>query len=192
MKIPLGIELNKNKPQKTYDTINFLYVGTLSKYKGVHVLINAFKKLEFDNIKLHIIGKGKYKDELKKIASSDQRIIFHGFVPDEELMRLYQKANITVVPSIWYDNSPVVIYESLMNGTPVLGSRIGGIPELVEDGYNGFLFEAGNADELKKVLENLIENPSKLKRLEEGAFESVKKYDMDEHIRNLEELYKGI
>jgi len=76
-----------------------------------------------------------------------------------------------------------------MNGTPVIGSGIGGIPELIEDGYNGHLFEAGNVVELKDKLENLIKNPSELKKLEDGAFESVKKYSMDMHIRKLEKIY---
>ena len=192
MKLPLGIELGEKKVEKSNDVIDILYVGGLSKHKGVHILIDAFKKLEYETICLHILGKGKDGDEFKKTAGSDKRIIFHGFVPDKELMELYQKANLTVVPSIWYDNSPMVIYESLMNGTPVIGSRIGGIPELVEDGYNGFLFEAGNVNELKAILENLIESPSELKRLEEGAFESVNKYDMGEHIRKLEEIYDKI
>ena len=192
MKLPLGIELSDEKPKKSYDTIDILYVGSLSRPKGVHILINAFKELESENIKLHIIGKGVDENGFKKIAESDQRIIFYGFVPDEKLMQLYQKANVVVVPSIWYDNSPLVIYESLMSGTPVIGSRIGGIPELIEDGYNGFLFEAGNVDELKDKLEYLIEKASELKALEEGAFESVKKYSMDEHIRKLEGIYLEI
>ena len=189
IKLPLGIELSDRKVKKSYNTIDILYVGGLSRHKGVHLLINAFKKSESKNINLHIIGKGKDEDEFKKIAGSDTRIIFHGFVPDEKLMELYQKANLTVVPSIWYDNSPMVIYESLINGTPVIGSRIGGIPELIEDGYNGFLFETGNVGELRDKLEYLIENPSELKRFGEGAFESAKKYDMDKHIKKLEKLY---
>ena len=192
MKLPLGIEIGDEKAEKGYDIIDILYVGGLSKPKGGLILISVFKELEPENIRLHIVGKGIDEDEFKESADSDQRIIFHGYIPDEELVQLYQKANITIVPSIWYDNSPMVIYESLMNRTPVIGSRIGGIPELIEDGYNGFLFEAGNADELKRILENLIENPSKLKRLEDGAFESVEKYGMDEHIRKLEEIYDKI
>ncbi|MGB2841626.1 MAG: glycosyltransferase family 4 protein [Halobacteriota archaeon] len=180
------------KSEKDYRLIDVLYVGGLSKHKGVHILINAFKELKYENIRLHIVGKGKDEDEFKKIAGSDKRIIFHGFKTGEELMNFYKKANVVVTPSLCYDNSPMVIYESLMNGTPVIGSRIGGIPELIEDGYNGFLFEAGNVDKLKGILENLVENPSELKRLEEGAFESVKKYGMKEHIRKLEELYKSV
>ena len=194
IKLPLGIGLNNKKAEERYDITDtdILYVGSLSRHKGVHTLINAFKRLEYENIRLHVVGKGKDENEFKRIAGSDQRIIFHGFVPDDELINLYQKANITVVPSIWYDNSPMVIYESLMNGTPVIGSRIGGIPELIEEGYNGFLFEARDEDELKAILENLVENPDELKRLGEGAFESVKKYDMDKHIKKLEKLYKDL
>ena len=192
MKIPLGIELSDEKAKKSYDTIDILYVGDLSKHKGVHILINAFKGLKSENIILHVLGKGKDEDEFKKIAGSDQRIIFHGFVPDEELTKLYQKANITVVPSIWYDNSPMVIYESLMNGTPVIGSRIGGIPELVEDGYNGYLFEAGNVDELIGILENLIKNSSELKRLEGNAFSFAKSYNIKEYIRKLMQIYEEV
>ncbi|NQE54767.1 D-inositol-3-phosphate glycosyltransferase [ANME-1 cluster archaeon GoMg3.2] len=191
IKLPLGIELNVEKAKKKYDLIDILYVGALSRHKGVHILIDAFKGLEYKNIKLHIVGKGKDEDAFKRIAGLDRRISFHGFVPDEELMKLYQKANITVVPSVWYDNSPMVIYESFKNGTPVIGSRIGGIPELVEDKYNGFLFEAGDVCELKEMLENPIKNPDELKRLEEGAFASVKKYDVNKHIRKLEAIYNG-
>lgn len=190
MKLPLGIELCDKKAEKDYNIIDILYVGGLSRHKGVHVLINAFKKLEYENVRLHIVGKGKDEDRFTKMAGSDQRIIFHGFVPDKELMPLYQKANVTVVPSIWYDNSPMVIYESLMNGTPVIGSRTGGILGLIEEDYNGFLFEAGNVDELKEILETLLGDTPELKRLEVGAFESVKKYNMNEHLRKLEKLYK--
>lgn len=189
--LPLGIELDDiERVEKNYETIDILYVGRLVSTKGVQILINAFKHLRYENVRLHILGKGPDAEEFKKIARSDQRIKFYGFVPDDELVQLYQKANVVVVPSIWYDNSPVVIYESFKHGTPVIGSKIGGVPELVEDGYNGFLFEAVNVNELKEILENLVRNPYELKRLEGGAFESVKKYAMDKHILRLEELFE--
>lgn len=192
MKHPLGIELEYYGAKKDYDIIDILYVGGLRKHKGVQVLINAFKNIQSKHIMLHICGKGENEDEFKIIAGSDKRIIFHGFVPDNELIDLYIKANILVVPSIWYDNSPTVIYESLMAGTPVIGSRIGGIAELIEDGHNGYLFESGNADELEKILENLVKDIPQLKRLEEGAIESVKKYSMEHHIMKLERVYDEI
>lgn len=192
VKLPLGIELSGKKVEKEYDIIDILYVGGLSKHKGVHILLSAFKELEYENIRLHIIGKGKDTDEFKRIAGSDQRIIFHGFVTDEELIELYKKANITVAPSIWYETFGLVILESFKYGTPVIGSRIGAYPDLIKNGYNGFLFEVGNENELKNKLEYLIENPDELKKLEEGAFKSAKKYDIDEHIRKLEKIYETV
>ena len=192
IKLPLGIEINDKKPEKGYETIEVLYVGNLSRHKGLHVLIKAFKELKFENVRLHVVGKGKDESEFRMMAKSDPRIIFHGFLPEKELLQLYRKVNIVVLPSIWYDNSPMVIYESLANGTPVIGSRIGGIPELIEEGINGYLFEAGNAYQLKKILEYLIENPAELRRLENGAIESVKKYDIRKYIETLEELFKEV
>ncbi|MDL1968667.1 MAG: glycosyltransferase family 4 protein [Deltaproteobacteria bacterium] len=192
LKFPLGIELCEKRTIKDYNKIDILFVGSLSWHKGIHILINAFSKLEYENISLHIIGKGKNEDEIRNLAYSDNRIIVHGFVSDNELTKLYQKANITVVPSIWYDNSPMVIYESLMNGSPVIGSRIGGIPELVEEGYNGYLFEPGNEEELRKIIESLIPDTVRLMRLVDGAYESAKKYNINGHIQNLEKLYRDI
>ncbi|MFZ2071226.1 MAG: glycosyltransferase family 4 protein [Halobacteriota archaeon] len=191
--LPNAIQLNKSeKVKKNYEMIDILYVGQVSKHKGVHILIYAFQQLKYENVRLHIVGKGADVDEFKNIAESDQRILFHGFVPDEELMRFYKKANVIVVPSIWYDNSPTVIYESFINGTPVIGSRIGGIPELIEEGKNGFSFEAGNVDKLKEILVSLIKNPAELISLERGALESVKNYNMEEHIKKLEDLYREV
>ena len=190
--VPLPVPINSRhavKSTKNYSIIDILYIGQLLMSKGIHVLINAVKQLKQDNVRLHIVGKGAFEGKLKELAGDDFRITFHGFVPHEKIGELYQRANVIVVPSIWYENSPGVIYESFSYGTPVIGSRIGGIPELIDDS-NGFLFEPGNERELKEILEHLIENPSRLKKLEEGAFESVKRFDIDKHITVLEGLYR--
>ena len=94
-------------------------------HKGVHILIEAFKNIKNENIKLHILGKGTEEYTLKEIAKEDERILFHGFVEGKELQNFYENANIVVVPSICFDNSPMVIYESLMNGTPLLEVILG-------------------------------------------------------------------
>jgi glycosyltransferase involved in cell wall biosynthesis len=190
LKVPNTIEVNNERIEKDYETFDILYVGSLSRHKGVHLLIAAFKVLNAENIRLHIVGSGKDEEDFKNLAGSDSRIVFHGFKEWEELLQLYQKANITIVPSLCYDNSPMVIYESFMNGTPAIGSRIGGIPEMIEEGYNGFLFEAGDVEGLRALLERLIQNPNLFKRLEAGAFESVRRYDLNNHLQTLEALYK--
>ncbi|WP_287382418.1 glycosyltransferase family 4 protein [Methanobacterium sp.] len=192
-KIPLGIELKDNeKFEKDYSQTNILYVGNLGEHKGVHILLKAFRKIENRNIRLDIVGKGLCSEKLKSMSENDNRIKFHDFLEGKELIKMYQQANLTVVPSIWYDNSPMVIYESFSCRTPVIGSKIGGIPELIEDGFNGYLFEAGNVNELQLLLENLIDSPETLKKLEQGTYESVQRYTMDNHIKQLETEYQKL
>lgn len=193
MKLPLGIELdNIEKIEKNYKTIHILFVGRLNEYKGVHILINAFKQLKQKNIYLHIVGQGKEKEELKKEAKDRSNIRFYGFLSGSELIKLYKIANILIAPSIWYETFGIVIIESFKYSTPVIASNIGGFPELVENGHNGFLFEPGNVDELKKILEYLIANPKELERLSDNAFESVKKYSMEGHTKKLTKLYEEL
>lgn len=193
MKLPLGIELSSSKKiQKYYETIDILFVGRLNRYKGAHILINAFKQLKYKNIHLHIVGEGEEMEELKIIFGRNPNINFYGFVSENMLLELYRKANIAVVPSIWYETFGIVIIESFKYSTPVIASNIGGFPELVENRHNGFLFEPGNVDELKEILENLIANPKELERLSDNAFESVKKYSMKEHTKKLTKLYEEL
>ncbi|MDY9923101.1 glycosyltransferase family 4 protein [Methanobacterium sp.] len=191
-KIPLGIELAPERLAKNYDTIDISYMGGLNKIKGVQVLIKAFRKIENTKVRLHIYGKGVDEEEFKKMAEDDPRIIFHGYLERDLLLDSYQESNLTVLPSICYDNSPMMIYESLTSSTPVLASRIGGIPELIEDNHNGYLFKPGNEEELQEILEELIKNPESLKQLEKGAFESASKYSMENYLQAFEEIYQTL
>lgn len=182
-----GVESPDTKFHKDYNLIDILYVGQLSKHKGVHILIEAFKKVQREDMRLHICGRGKNEEEFRSLARDDNRIIFHGFVPDKELNHLYDIANVLVVPSIWYDNSPTVICEAFVHGTPVIGSRIGGIPELVHDGENGFLYEPRDEKQLVEILNVL--SPSILAALEKKI--SKESYGIKKYIGELLELYKA-
>ena len=176
--------------RKDYNTIDIMFSGQLTRVKGAHILIDAFRQIEDKNARLHILGRGNYAEELKRIARDDSRIIFHGFMEWEELREFYKKANITVVPSIWYEPFGLIIIESFMYGTPVIGSNIGGIPEIIEDGKSGFTFEAGNVNQLKNLLERVIRSPEELERLSRGAFKAVKKFDIDRQVAQLEGVYE--
>lgn len=179
VKIPLGVEYSSSKSIKNYETIDITYIGTLGKHKGVDTLIKSFKEINNKNIKLHIIGKGYDEEEFKELAKEDSRIIFHGFVENKNIKKYYEQSNILVIPSICYDNSPLVIYESFSTGTPVIGSNIGGIPELISENYNGLLFEAGNYNDLKEKLVKVINNKEILKKFEENALNSLPENSMD-------------
>ncbi|GAI41530.1 unnamed protein product, partial [marine sediment metagenome] len=111
--LPLGIELpRQNSMEKSYETIDVLYVGQVSEYKGVDILIKAFKEIDLDNAWLHIIGEGADLEKFKRLGANDKRIKFYGFLQHQPLKKLYKKVNLLIVPSICYDNSPTVIYES--------------------------------------------------------------------------------
>ena len=100
--------------------------------------------------------------------------------------------NILVIPSICYDNSPLVVYESFSTGTPVIGSNIGGIPELVEEGYNGFLFESGNYLSLKEKLVKVINDKELITNLEDNAFNSLPENSMEIMVNKIIELYHKV
>lgn len=193
VKLPIGIELDgSEKVNKDYQTIDILYTGQLTPAKGIHTLIESFKQLSGNNVRLHITGKGHYEQELRLMAGADSRIVFLGFITREQLYELYRQSNVAVFPSLFYENAPAVILESFRVGTPVVGSNIGGIPEIIEDNYNGRLFTAGNSDELKDILQNLIDNPAELRKLGKGAAQSIKKYDINAHVRKLIALYEEV
>lgn len=192
VKIPLGVEYENIKSSKSYDIIDITYIGALGKHKGVHILISAFKEIKNENIRLHLIGKGYDEEEFKEMSKDDDRIIFHGFVDNKNIRDYYNKSNIIVIPSTCYDNSPLVIYESFSTGTPVIGSKIGGIPELIIDGRNGLLFESENVEDLKNKLLNLIKDNNLLKHMEENALNTLPPNSMDVMINKIKQEYKKL
>jgi len=143
--------LEKEYPQQVNlkRTKHILYVGRLSKEKGVETLCKAFKSQE--GVKLDIIGDGPIRKELKKKYSNDN-VSFLGFRNWDFIKEKLSQASFLVAPSEWYENNPLTILEALAMGTPVLGARIGGIPELVNN-ENGMLFESGKVEDLKQKIE---------------------------------------
>ncbi|MDR1407602.1 MAG: glycosyltransferase [Tannerella sp.] len=123
----------------------YCYVGRLSEEKGVALLLKAASRLP---LPLKIIGGGPLSDTLRQ-QYPQAHIEFTGQLPADELLPLVQRARFTVMPSIWYENNPYSVIEALCTGTPVLGARIGGIPELIDAGRNGDLFSPGDVDDLQ-------------------------------------------
>ncbi len=191
---PYIIDIHKFKIEKEEkmkkETFDIIFTGRLIKIKGVHTLIKAFRKIEGKFIKLHIFGSGQDEEYFKKLAKDDKRIIFYGSIPNDELQRFYKIADASVVPSEYFENFSVSIMESFRAGVPVIGSNIGGTPELIQNDYNGFLFEPGNVEQLKNILEKAINNKEKLNEMGENAFEYVKELGSEKTISKLEEVYE--
>lgn len=126
----------------------YLFFGRLSHEKGIHTLIKAFEKIP--TYKLKIVGVGPLEDELKEYIKNKniKNIKFLGYKTGKELSTLIENAYFITVPSEWYENNPMTIIEGYSAGVPVIGTKIGGIPEIIQENKTGYLFSAGNIDEL--------------------------------------------
>lgn len=163
-------ELGTNTEKKDY----VLYFGRYSCEKGVRTLIDAAKKLP--DINFVCAGRGEYAEQMKDVPN----IKDVGFQTGDDLARLITEAKFSVCPSEWYENCPLSVMESQKYGTPVIGARIGGIPELVIDGENGLLFESGNADDLAEKIQELWSDEDMLqrftKRCREIGYDTAEEY----------------
>lgn len=130
----------------------FLFFGRLSYEKGVMTLLKAFKDLP--QCRLKVVGTGPKEDGLKAFAQENgmKNVTFLGYKTGKELTDLVSNAYFVIVPSEWYENNPMTIIEAYSVGTPVIGARIGGIPEIVVDGQTGFQFESGNVAALRNTV----------------------------------------
>ncbi|MFW6128629.1 MAG: glycosyltransferase family 4 protein [Candidatus Aminicenantaceae bacterium] len=144
------------------------YFGRLSNEKGLFTLLRAKKNISFP---LVIIGEGPEKDRLEKFARNNKikNIKFLGYKSGTQLINEISRSLAVVISSEWYENNPYSVIEAFACGKAVVGSRIGGIPELVKDGITGLTFQPGNASDLENKLKYVIEYPDEIDKMGENA-----------------------
>nr|NJM01469.1 glycosyltransferase family 4 protein [Desulfobacula sp.] len=158
--IPNYIESEKFLPR--YEGEDYLvYIGRLSAEKGISTLLKAFKTLKAESTKLVIAGDGPMRAELEAMAGQDGRIRFLGYLSGQALSDVTRNARAVVIPSEWYENAPISVLEAFAFGKPVIGARIGGIPEMVDEYKNGLLFESGEDEALAEKLNEFLCYPEK-------------------------------
>jgi glycosyltransferase involved in cell wall biosynthesis len=146
------------------------FTGTLAPHKGCDILIQAFRRLPPEvDATLAIHGNLErfkpYIKELRRLAGGDERISFAGPFSRNKVGEVLSEIDVLVVPSRWYENAPVVIYEAFAAETPVVATDLGGMSEVVEHEKNGLLFELENVEDLARQLRRLSEEPQLLARL---------------------------
>lgn len=155
-----------NRMKQRGDSVTYAYIGTVLPHKGVHLIVEAMKIIKSKNIKVKIYGnyfyEKEYYEKLKKMAEGDSRIEFLGQYEDIEMQRIMNDTDCTIIPSIWWENSPLTVLTSLAHKVPVMTINIGGAAELIKDGVNGFNFEIGNSKTLASIMERVAENPELL------------------------------
>lgn len=153
----------------------YLFFGRLSYEKGVMTLLKAFRDLP--QCRLKVAGTGSKEDGLKAFAQENGmgNVEFLGYKTGGELAALVSNACFVIVSSEWYENNPMTVIEAYSVGTPVIGARIGGIPEIVVDGLTGFQFESGNVEDLRgTVLKADALNEKAYAELSRGAVNFAK------------------
>jgi glycosyltransferase involved in cell wall biosynthesis len=162
-----GYDNHIRQHNKTTLTIGF--VGTLSPHKGCHILIQAFKQLNLPNVTLKIYGNPNefpdYCAELKALAGDMESIAFCGTFPNTQIAMVLNDLDTLVVPSLWYENTPLVVYSAFAAQCPVVASDFPGMSEVVLHQENGLVFPAGDIDALTGQLRLLVTTPELLAKL---------------------------
>lgn len=170
--------------------VKLLFVGQLEAWKGILFLIRALQKLDRQNWHLSIVGYGGTENKVKELIKDDSRFTFVGRVENDVLINYYRGSDLTIVPSLCYENSPKVIDESLVANVPVITADIGGVPEIIKDDYNGFTFAAGNEDSLIQVLTHFLDHPEIISRLKKNCFVSVHGLSINSYLKKIIDLIR--
>lgn len=173
------------------ERIRIGFIGGLSAHKGAHLLISAVRSMpEIESLELRIYGRSDlnpdYFEKLLTLADADQRIRFCGTFPNEAIGKIFAELDVLVVPSIWYENTPLVIYSAQEAGCPVIASNLGGMAEVVEHERNGLLFEAGEVAGLAGAIKRLVLDRELLKKL---ATNAIKPKHISDYVAELQNIY---
>jgi len=172
-----------------------VYVGRLEREKGVDVLLEALPAVlsAIPRVRLTLVGGGSQEQALRRQseqAKLGSAVRFLTQIPRAELSIHYARAAACILPSVWTENSPLVAYECLSAGLPMLGSRIGGIPELIEPDC-GFTFEPHNANDLARAIIQFLRLPlAERERMSRAARRRAATFDESAHLDRIEELYR--
>ncbi len=169
----------------------FLYAGRISKEKGLDTLLEAAGKIPEARFK--IAGSGPMEDYYKKKAlfMKLKNVEFLGHQTKDEIISLYKNAFAGILPCKWFEIFGLSTVEAFACGKPVIASDLGAIPEIIDNGVNGFLFEAGNARQLAEKVGFLIQNKAVISDLGKNAFTKAQsEYTEKAHYQKLLDLYK--
>jgi len=190
--LPPGyVQMDCPEKKKIPGYIRLGFIGTVLPHRGLHVLLDALWGVDPARFELVVYGDTpdqKYYEDLRKKAEG-LSVKFMGTFERNELAKIYQSFDILVFPTLWPEPYGLVVLEALSCKTPVLASRIGALPELIEHGYNGWLLEPKNVDEWRIFFNKLVQNY--------GIYDVLRpkplvKFSFEEHVAKLAEIYKRL
>jgi glycosyltransferase involved in cell wall biosynthesis len=195
--LPYGIARVRNAAPRRPHNQRVLYAGRLSPPKGVAVLIEAMRIVQsrFPSAELRIAGEGPARAGLERLAGARLRegsCVFEGYLDADALATLRDGCLMQCVPSLWPDVSPLVIYEALAAGAPLVASAIGGIPDLVREGHEALLVPPGSAQSLADAIMRLLSDTSLCERMSGAALQRAVALSMDNHVAAVGRVYAAL
>ena len=190
--IPIFINPAEYEPDTDSDGY-LLYFGRLSREKGLPLLLEAMEKLK--NHRLVIVGDGPQREYLEQLKTEKNldNIEFLGKKLGDELKQVIKRSQAVIVPSTWFDNSPNVILEALALSKPVIGARIGGIPEYIREGETGTLYAHDSLNELIEKINYLMQNPDLCREMGANARKIVEEqYNPQAHYEKVINLINTV
>lgn len=174
-----------NQPVTNEDEPYFCYIGRLSYEKGVETMIMAAQQAD---VRLKIAGRGPLFDDLQEKYGKNPKIEFLGHLDAPQVATLLRGAIASVLPSEWYENNPLGVIESLSVGTPVIGARMGGIPELIEEPRDGFTYPAFDVNALASCMSKVLSTDFDRKEI---AAQAAARFGADTHYERLMAIYRN-
>lgn len=169
-KINFGVDLDR-RPKSIRPSsapIRFGFIGQIAPHKGTALLVEAFCRLPLNQSELHIYGSEtqhpSYTQTMKK-RCIDFPVFFQGTFSPEKMRAVLDEIDFLVIPSTWYENSPLVLLSALASHTPVIVSDVEGLTEFLEPGINGYTFSRGSIDDLERVMRQVIETQESSRKL---------------------------
>lgn len=181
-------DISKNPSNKG---VRFTFIGHFGKHKGIDVLIDALPYLNnLNNFSVNLVGKGELleglKSKVQKIGLSNT-VTFWGRVDD--IHEVYRNTDVFILPSVWPENQPVTITEAMASKIPSIASNSGGVPELIEDGKTGYLFETGNSRDLAQKMSEFILHPENITIFGEAAYNKIVDNTLENQVKKIIDIY---
>jgi glycosyltransferase involved in cell wall biosynthesis len=192
--IPNATDINMFKPNNNHESKEMVitFVGRFYAIKGFNTYLTALRNIEKKGYKIkpYLVGRGNKESIESYLKSNFSHYQLQNLVPYLEMPKIYNQSDIVIVPS-FYENNPAVVLEAMSSGKIVMASDTGGIPEIIDHGKNGFLFEKGNAADLEKKLVSILENTYDIDTMKNNARNTIiLEYQWKDRIKEISQIYR--
>lgn len=205
--VSCGVRLDRFYPDPSVDRVAwrqrygldperavFLFVGRVDQEKRLDVLLRALKLLRREDVQLAIAGRGRYEEKLRLLAHRlglGDRVVFTGYVPAEDLPALLNSVDIFAMPSE-AELQSIATLEAMATGRPILAANAQALPELVENGVNGYLFQAGSANDAARRMAQFLAERERWSAMGAASLQRAQAHSLENTIARYEELYTSL